>query len=223
MAVPYPSASRSPRDPAKDALAIRIDIIKTATTLSSAVAGIYTTFILTHLETLPHDFAFRCLVVSIVSLVLVAFFGVLALGNQAYYVGRSQYELSKEGRFSLRLIYGLLFLALLGTAGFAFTYTPPKKTADVEEAVKQYVKDYFDTTAKASLQNDLRDILNKELQLFSLQLNKDFRGVVEENDKAIRQYIELTLKSHAREVVPGPDQKRVPAKKLRKAVSSRTR
>ncbi len=188
-------AAGNPRDPEKDALAIRIDIIKTATTLSSAVAGIYTTFVLTHLETLPHDFAFGCLVVSTVSLVSVAFFGVIALGNQAYYVGRNEYGLSKEGRFSLRLIYGLLFLALLGTAGFAFTYTPPKKTADVEEAVKQYVKEYFDTTAKA----------------------------VEEHDKAIQQYIELTLKSHAREIVPEPNTKKVLAKKSRKAVSSRAR
>ncbi len=216
-------AAGNPRDPEKDALAIRIDIIKTATTLSSAVAGIYTTFVLTHLETLPHDFAFGCLVVSTVSLVSVAFFGVIALGNQAYYVGRNEYGLSKEGRFSLRLIYGLLFLALLGTAGFAFTYTPPKKTADVEEAVKQYVKEYFDTTAKASLQKDVHDILNKELQLFSLQLNKEFRGVVEEHDKAIQQYIELTLKSHAREIVPEPNTKKVLAKKSRKAVSSRAR
>jgi hypothetical protein len=106
------------RDPKKDALAIRLEIFKHAATVSSAIAAIYTTFLLTGLKEKPD--AFLALIISIISFFAVVGSSVFTLSNTAVHIHKGNYELTGQVKLSLLATYVFLIGVFASTLIFTF-------------------------------------------------------------------------------------------------------
>jgi peptidoglycan-associated lipoprotein len=135
------------RDPEKDALPLRSDLFKHASTLATALAALAATFLVTGFKDIPSAAGRGFLALSIVSFLISAIAGFSGLSNMAYHVRRGHYGLPFEAKFPLLIIYGSLALgvlfSLISIAIFLTTPTSSKTptAASTDQTPKKVLKE----------------------------------------------------------------------------------
>jgi cellobiose-specific phosphotransferase system component IIC len=182
-------------DPSHDELTLRVEIFKHASTISSLIATVYITFLLTGLKEKPPAFLF--LVISIIAFLVVAFLSVFTLANTASHVAIGNYGLTRQVKISLLIIYIFFFGAFVSTGIFTITNISRftiKKPQEVPEEIKTYIQKYVSDFNQKSIQYDINNTITKELQILSSRFDENLRKTISEHDKIIKEYIDNKLK-----------------------------
>jgi hypothetical protein len=179
---------------------------KHASTVSSALAGIYTTFLLTHLKEPPP--AFWLLVTSILCFFFVAGLSIFVLSNLAWHIREGYYNIVRQTSVVLVLTYSFFTIAFFSSIIFTVVNVPSiasKGAQDTKDEIKIYIKGYVDSTFETLLRGDIKDTITRELESFSSRIDSEILKTMEEHNSTMRQYINDELEKMLSITPPNSD------------------
>lgn len=196
----YPFTKPVPeRDHEKDALSIRSDLFKHASTLSTALVTVSSAFLFFGLKDLPSIRWPSLLIVGIFACLFAAISGFSGLSNMAYHVRKGEYGIPADAKKALVITQSLLLIGALSILLFfsinALGFSAQQK-ASISEDMKAYAKGYIDGVLSEKVKLETESMVALKVKEAQTEISRQIEKAFKKHNAEIKQYLKDTLKEY---------------------------